>query len=57
MSYPASGLPEATFLRAFLGAAAVSTVLSVATARLADRRFDLGRLDREIRRLDTEGEP
>lgn len=42
---PLSALPSASFLAAFLGAAGVSAVLSALTARLADRRFDLDRLD------------
>ncbi|MFB6079918.1 MAG: sodium:proline symporter [Haloferacaceae archaeon] len=54
---PAMGLPAASFLRSFVGAAAVSGGIAVGSARLAGRRFDLGRLDREIRSLDAEGEP
>ncbi|WP_251344056.1 sodium:solute symporter family transporter [Haloplanus halophilus] len=51
---PLATLPAATYFRAFLGAAAVSTTLTVAAARLGDERFDLDDLDREIRRLDDE---
>ncbi|MFB6305200.1 MAG: sodium:proline symporter [Haloferacaceae archaeon] len=53
---PAAGLPDPSFLRAFLGAAAVSTAVSVGSAGLAGGEFDLGRLGREVRRLDEEGE-
>jgi Na+/proline symporter len=49
-----SALPTATYFRAFLGAAAVSTVLVVLTARLGGERYDLDALDAEIRRLDDE---
>ena len=45
-------LPAPDFLYAFVGAAAVSTVLTLLTARLAGAEFDLARLSREIRRLD-----
>jgi hypothetical protein len=47
-----AGLPDPSFLRSFLGAAVVSSGLSVATARVTDRRYDLDRLDEQIRRLD-----
>jgi len=45
-------LPAPDFLYAFVGAAAVSTALTVLTARLSDAGFDLDRLSREINRLD-----
>ncbi len=45
-------LPAPDFLYAFVGAGAVSAVLTVLTARVSDAGFDLGRLAREIRRLD-----
>ncbi len=46
-------LPEATFLRAFALAVLVSGATSVLAARLANRRFDLDRLDAAGRRLET----
>jgi SSS family solute:Na+ symporter len=51
---PLSALPAASYFVAFVGAAAASTALAVATARLADRRYDLDRLGRDVRRLDDE---
>ncbi|WP_129115672.1 sodium:solute symporter family transporter [Halegenticoccus tardaugens] len=48
-----AGLPEPSFLYAFLGAALVSSGLTVLSARILGGRFDLGRLGREIRRLDA----
>ncbi len=41
-------MPAPSFLRAFLGAASVSTGLAVLSARLTDARFDPGTLSREI---------
>jgi Na+/proline symporter len=46
-------LPAPDFLYAFVGAAVVSTALTVLTTRLSDAGFDLDRLSREIRRLDA----
>ena len=46
-------LPAPDFFPAFLGAAGVSTALTLAAARLGDAAFDLDRLDRRIRRLDA----
>jgi Na+/proline symporter len=51
---PLSALPAASFLFAFVGAAAVSAGLAVLTARLGNRRYDLDRLDRDVRRLDDD---
>jgi len=51
---PLAGLPAASYFRSFFGAAAVSTVLTVAAARVGDERFDLDRLDVAIQRLDDE---
>ena len=48
----ASALPAPDFLYAFVGAAAVSSALTALTARLSMTKFDLGRLSRDIRRLD-----
>jgi Na+/proline symporter len=45
-------VPAASYFLSFVGAAAVSTGLAVLTARLGGRRYDLDRLDGEIRRLD-----
>ncbi len=47
-------LPDPSFLGAFLGAAAVSTVLAVLSTRLTDAAFDPGVLSREIGRLGSE---
>lgn len=47
-----SALPTPDFLYAFVGAAVVSTALTLITARLSDAAFDLDRLSREIHRLD-----
>jgi Na+/proline symporter len=49
----APALPAPDFLYAFVGAAAVSTALTVLTGRVSDAGFDLDRLSREIRRLDA----
>jgi len=51
---PLSALPAASYFVSFLGAAAVSTGVAVLTARLADRRYDLDRLGRDVRRLDDD---
>ena len=48
---PLSALPAASYFVSFVGAAAVSTGLAVLTARLGNRRYDLDRLDRDVRRL------
>lgn len=54
----ADALPAASYFRSFLSAAGISAVVSFGAARLRDREYDLGRLSREIRRLNTdEGEP
>ena len=50
-------LPPADFLWAFVGAAGVSTALTVTTSRLTPGRFDLGRLARRIHRLDDTTTP
>ncbi|MFC6835670.1 sodium:solute symporter family transporter [Halomarina ordinaria] len=42
----------ATFFNAFIGAATVSLALTLLAALVSGARFDLGRLDREIARLD-----
>lgn len=47
-------LPDPSFLRAFLGAAAVSSGLAVISVRLTDAGFDLGRLSREIGLIGSE---
>lgn len=47
-------LPDPSFLGAFLGAAAVSTVLAVLSTRLTDATFDPGVLSREIGRIGSE---
>ncbi|MFC7154692.1 sodium:proline symporter [Halomarina halobia] len=50
---PLQVLPlEASFFNAFIGAAAVSGGLTALAALASGTRFDLGRLDREITRLD-----
>jgi Na+/proline symporter len=48
---PLSALPAASYFVSFLGAAGVSTGLAVVTALLGNRRYDLDRLDRDVRRL------
>ncbi|ESP89934.1 sodium-solute symporter putative [Candidatus Halobonum tyrrellensis G22] len=48
-------LPGASFVHAFVGAAGVSTALSVAGARWGDDRFDLDSLASEVRSLDDPG--
>ncbi|MFB6105414.1 MAG: sodium:proline symporter [Halobacteriaceae archaeon] len=45
-------LPAPSFLRAFLGAAGVSTALTILAALLGRSTFDLDRLSRSVRRLD-----
>jgi SSS family solute:Na+ symporter len=52
---PLSALPAASYFLSFIGAAAVSTGLAVVTARLGNRRYDLDRLDRDVRRIDDDG--
>ena len=49
---PLAGLPSASYLYSFLGAAGVSAVVAVALSRVRDADYDFGRLSREIRRLD-----
>jgi SSS family solute:Na+ symporter len=49
-------LPPATYFAAFLGAAIVSVLLTVAAVIVPGSQFDLGRLSEEIKRLD-ENEP
>ena len=44
---------SAPFFVAFLGAAGVSAAVTALAAALSGSRFDLGRLDREVRRLDA----
>ncbi|MFB6161815.1 MAG: sodium:proline symporter [Haloferacaceae archaeon] len=51
---PLAGLPAASFLRSFVLAAAVSGLGTLFAARLADRRYDLDRLHRDIRTLDAD---
>ncbi|MDX1745657.1 MAG: sodium:proline symporter [Halobacteriales archaeon] len=46
-------LPRPDFLWAFVGAAGVSSVLTVLTSRLTPDRFDLDRLAITVRRLDS----
>jgi Na+/proline symporter len=46
-------LPAGDFLVAFVGAAAVSTLVAVAAARLSATRYDLDGLARSVRRLDA----
>nr|WP_283102367.1 sodium:proline symporter [Haloplanus sp. XH21] len=53
---PLAALPAASYFNAFVGAAAVSTVLAVVTARLGGGRYDLDRLDEEMQDLDEGGE-
>ncbi len=50
-------LPEPSFLYAFLVAAVGSAVVAWLGARMARSRYDLGRLSREIGRLDETGAP
>ena len=45
-------LPPADFLWAFLGAAGVSALVAVVSARLTDADFDLDRLSTAVRRFD-----
>ena len=52
---PLSALPAASYFVSFVGAAVVSTGLAAVTARLGNRRYDLDRLDRDVRRLDDDG--
>ncbi|MFB6195064.1 MAG: sodium:proline symporter [Haloplanus sp.] len=53
---PLSALPSASYFRSFLAAAALSTGLAVLTARLGGGRYDLDRLDREMRQLDADAD-
>ncbi|WP_435070005.1 sodium:solute symporter family transporter [Haloplanus sp. C73] len=53
---PLGSLPPASYFNAFLGAASVSTLLAVLTARLGGREYDLDRLGDEVRNLDDGGE-
>jgi Na+/proline symporter len=51
---PLASLPGASYFLSFVGAAAVSAVLVVLTARLGDERYDFDRLDRSVRGLDDD---
>jgi Na+/proline symporter len=46
-------LPAGSFLWSFLGAAGVSALVVALTARIGRRTYDLGRLAREVHRLDV----
>ncbi|SDZ85963.1 Na+/proline symporter [Haloplanus vescus] len=53
---PLGGLPTASYFVSFLGAAGVSTILALLTARLGGREYDLDRLGDGVRHLDDGGE-
>ena len=50
-------LPTPDFLVAFLGAAAVSTAITLLSAAVTDSRFEFARLTRQIRQLDDRSAP